>query len=225
MLKSWGNLMAYKNNETMRLEEVKNLGIEPNNILDIGAHTGQFYGWAKKVWPTAVVFMIEANILHKLILKNITFGIDDEDINMNRVHEVIKDTNLDSFVKNLHNGLNTKLGNMGANLSGGQIQRIGIARALYRNPEMLILDEPTSAVDKDTEREILSNLKGSKFSKKIIVIISHNLRILKNCNKAILLKNKKIFKEFNDSNIKKLSETELLRFTTNKNFNFIKLIL
>ena len=143
------------------------------------------------------------------LLKNITFGIDDEDINMNRVHEVIKDTNLDSFVKNLHNGLNTKLGNMGANLSGGQIQRIGIARALYRNPEMLILDEPTSAVDKDTEREILSNLKGSKFSKKIIVIISHNLRILKNCNKAILLKNKKIFKEFNDSNIKKLSETEL----------------
>lgn len=143
------------------------------------------------------------------LLKNITFGIDDEDINMNRVQEVIKDTNLDSFVKNLHNGLNTKLGNMGANLSGGQIQRIGIARALYRNPEMLILDEPTSAVDKDTEREILSNLKGSKFSKKIIVIISHNLRILKNCNKAILLKNKKIFKEFNDSNIKKLSETEL----------------
>jgi len=78
MLKSWGNLMAYKNNETMRLEEVKNLGIEPNNILDIGAHTGQFYGWAKKVWPTSVVFMIEANILHKLILKNITFGMDDD---------------------------------------------------------------------------------------------------------------------------------------------------
>ena len=57
--------MAYKNGETMRLEEVRDLGIEPKAILDIGAHSGQFHGWSKRVWPDIGVFMIEANPLHK----------------------------------------------------------------------------------------------------------------------------------------------------------------
>ena len=48
----------YRNNETMRLEEVKNLGINPTTILDVGAHTGQFYGWVKRVWPDSVIWMI-----------------------------------------------------------------------------------------------------------------------------------------------------------------------
>tara|TARA_R100000315_G_C5231888_1_gene142892 strand:- start:1427 stop:2071 length:645 start_codon:yes stop_codon:yes gene_type:complete len=63
--------MAYKNNETMRLEEVRNMGINPTSILDVGAHTGQFYGWAKKVWPHSVIWMIEANPLHKDTLQNL----------------------------------------------------------------------------------------------------------------------------------------------------------
>ena len=57
--------MAYRDGETMRLEEVRDLGINPNSILDIGAHTGQFHGWSKRVWPDVGVFMIEANPLHK----------------------------------------------------------------------------------------------------------------------------------------------------------------
>ena len=57
--------MAYKNGETMRLEEVRDLGIEPKAILDIGAHSGQFHSWSKRVWPDVGVFMIEANPLHK----------------------------------------------------------------------------------------------------------------------------------------------------------------
>ena len=57
--------MAYKNGETMRLEEVRDLGIEPKAILDIGAHSGQFHSWSKRVWPDIGVFMIEANPLHK----------------------------------------------------------------------------------------------------------------------------------------------------------------
>ena len=65
--------MAYKNNETMRLEEVRNMGINPTSILDVGAHTGQFYGWAKKVWPHSVIWMIEANPLHKDTLQNLTY--------------------------------------------------------------------------------------------------------------------------------------------------------
>ena len=70
--------MAYRNGETMRLEEVRNLGIYPNNVLDIGAHSGQFYGWSKRVWPDVSVFMIEANPLHENKLKNMTFMMDDK---------------------------------------------------------------------------------------------------------------------------------------------------
>ena len=57
--------MAYRDGETMRLEEVRDLGINPKAILDIGAHTGQFHGWSKRVWPDVGVFMIEANPLHE----------------------------------------------------------------------------------------------------------------------------------------------------------------
>ena len=70
--------MAYKSGEVMRLSEVKNLGINPNAILDIGAHTGQFYGWAKPVWSDSVIWMIEANELHESILRNLTHNNNDE---------------------------------------------------------------------------------------------------------------------------------------------------
>ena len=57
--------MGYRQGETMRLEEIRDMGISPNAILDIGAHTGQFHGWSKRVWPDVGVFMIEANKLHE----------------------------------------------------------------------------------------------------------------------------------------------------------------
>jgi FkbM family methyltransferase len=62
----------------MRLEEVRDLGINPTVILDIGAHSGQFYRWAKRTWPTSAIWMVEANEVHERILKNITLGTDDE---------------------------------------------------------------------------------------------------------------------------------------------------
>ena len=61
----------YRDGETMRLEEVRDLGINPNAILDIGAHTGQFYGWAKRVWPNSSMWMVEANHLHERTLENL----------------------------------------------------------------------------------------------------------------------------------------------------------
>ena len=67
----------YRNGEIMRLNEVKKLGIEPNAILDIGAHSGQFYGWAKPVWPNSVIWMVEANPLHEETLRNITQFTND----------------------------------------------------------------------------------------------------------------------------------------------------
>ena len=70
--------MGYKPGEVMRLDEIKALGINPNAILDVGAHTGQFYGWAKPVWPDSVIWMIESNKLHESVLKNLTRNNSDE---------------------------------------------------------------------------------------------------------------------------------------------------
>ena len=69
--------MAYRTGEIMRLNEVKEIGIDPTSILDIGSHSGQFYGWAKPVWPNSVIWMIEANPLHEETLKNITQFTND----------------------------------------------------------------------------------------------------------------------------------------------------
>jgi len=70
--------MAYKYGETMRLNEVKKLGIDPVAFLDIGAHTGQFYGWAKNTWPSSVIWMVESNQVHEQTLKNLTTDKNDE---------------------------------------------------------------------------------------------------------------------------------------------------
>ena len=68
----------YKDNETMRLEEVRDLGINPTSILDIGAHRGQFYGWVKRVWPDSVIWMVEANPLHEGTLRDIVRNTNNE---------------------------------------------------------------------------------------------------------------------------------------------------
>jgi len=70
--------MGYKVGQIMRLKEVRDLGIDPTSILDIGAHTGQFYGWAKFEWPDSVIWMIESNEVHESTLKNLTTGKNDE---------------------------------------------------------------------------------------------------------------------------------------------------
>jgi len=72
--------MAYRDGETMRLEEVRDLGINPKSILDIGAHTGQFHGWSKRVWPDVGVFMIEANPLHKDTLNKLAMVNGDSSL-------------------------------------------------------------------------------------------------------------------------------------------------
>ena len=68
----------YKLGESMRLNEVKKLGIDPVTILDIGAHSGQFYSWAKYEWPDSVIWMVESNEIHESTLKNLTSGKNDE---------------------------------------------------------------------------------------------------------------------------------------------------
>lgn len=104
-------------------------------------------------------------MLDESIKKNITFGDESSTI---KIEKIIKDCLLENYIFNLKHNIDTTVGEKGARVSGGQIQRIAIARALYANKEILILDEATSALDVDTEKKILENLK--KYNKTIIMI-------------------------------------------------------
>lgn len=115
------------------------------------------------------------------IKRNIALGIKDELIDMKKIDYCLKASSLEKFVLELSNGLNTKLGEFGDKISGGQKQRIGIARALYNNPEMLILDEYTSSLDPDTEKEIVNEVNSLK-KRNTILTISHKLLTLKFCD-------------------------------------------
>tara|TARA_B100001057_G_C22845161_1_gene948722 strand:+ start:895 stop:2616 length:1722 start_codon:yes stop_codon:yes gene_type:complete len=123
-------------------------------------------------------------LINESILKNITFGINGEMTDEQKLMKSIKDAQLDNFIKDLPDGINTEIGENGINISGGQKQRIGIARALYKSKEILILDEATSALDYETEKNIMKNI--IKNNKNITLIsISHRKESLENFDEVI----------------------------------------
>ncbi|HEB9311438.1 ABC transporter ATP-binding protein [Campylobacter coli] len=125
------------------------------------------------------------------IAKNISFG---DEVDEEKLQRVIKQANLEHFVKNLPQGAQTKVGDGGSNLSGGQKQRIAIARALYLDPEILVLDEATSALDTESEARIMDEIY--KISKdKTMIIIAHRLSTITRCDSIYRLENGKLFKE------------------------------
>ncbi|HEB9321352.1 TPA: ATP-binding cassette domain-containing protein [Campylobacter coli] len=125
------------------------------------------------------------------IAKNISFG---DEVDEEKLQRVIKQSNLEHFVKNLPQGVQTKVGDGGSNLSGGQKQRIAIARALYLDPEILVLDEATSALDTESEARIMDEIY--KISKdKTMIIIAHRLSTITRCDSIYRLENGKLFKE------------------------------
>lgn len=139
-------------------------------------------------WQSNVGYVPQQTFLiDDTISSNIAFGVKKEKIDFNQVKKVAMIANLDSFItKELENGYSTIIGERGIRLSGGQRQRIGIARALYSNPNLLILDEATNALDKKTEKVILDALKKLK-SKITIIIISHHLSTLRDTDKIFVM--------------------------------------
>lgn len=125
------------------------------------------------------------------ISANVAFGMDVDEINEERVWEVLEEAQMKEFVKGLPEGLHTKIGERGVRISGGQRQRIGIARALYHNPEILVLDEATSALDNDTETAIMEAIHHFH-GKKTMLIIAHRLRTIENCDLVYRVENGKI---------------------------------
>jgi ABC-type multidrug transport system fused ATPase/permease subunit len=131
-------------------------------------------------------------LLDDTIKQNIIFGktIDNDE----NLMDSIKLAQLDKLISKLPEGINTKVGERGARLSGGQIQRIGIARAINNNAKILIFDESTSALDVETEKELINDIYKLK-SKKTLIIISHRISVLEHCDRVYSVKNKNIFLE------------------------------
>lgn len=125
------------------------------------------------------------------IKKNIAFGLPEEQIDIHTIKNALDSAQLSKFIDELDNGINTVVGERGIRLSGGQRQRIGIARALYHQPEVLVLDEATSSLDGVTENavmEVINNL-----SKKITVImVAHRLTTVRECDVIYLMENGEI---------------------------------
>lgn len=130
-------------------------------------------------------------LIDESIRDNIAFGIDRDRIDDKRIWEVLEEAQLKDFVRELPDGLDTTIGDRGVRISGGQRQRLGIARALYHNPEILVFDEATSALDSDTEKAVMDAI-NSFHGKKTMVIIAHRLNTIAKCDVIYKVEGEKI---------------------------------
>lgn len=125
------------------------------------------------------------------IRNNIAFGIDSKKIDDNRIWDALEKAQLKEYVENLPNGLDTVIGERGVRMSGGQRQRIGIARAFYRNTNIIVFDEATSALDYETERNILEHVSQYS-SDHTLIIITHRLNTIDSCDCIFKVENGEI---------------------------------
>lgn len=127
-------------------------------------------------------------LMDTTIAENIAYGVNFKNINLDRVLECLKVVELDELFTTKSTGLFTNVGERGAQLSGGQIQRIGIARALYHEPDVIIFDEATSALDSPTESSIMNSINKLRSSCSII-LIAHRINTIKSADKIFVLEN------------------------------------
>lgn len=118
--------------------------------------------------------------------RNIALGVSRQEIDESALWDAVEMAQLNDLVTNLPNGLDTRVGEHGALLSGGQRQRVAIARALYRDPSVLVLDEGTSALDNQTEREVMQSLQGLRLTKTLI-IVAHRLSTIEKCDRVMFV--------------------------------------
>ena len=147
-------------------------------------------------WQKKIGYLSQTtHLLDDTIKANIALGEDPNDIDNNLMSECIRKAELDNFIETLPETIETIIGEKGAKISGGQAQRIGLARAFYNNPELLILDEPTNSLDQENEIKIVDTL--SKLKDKItIVIVSHNPIPLEIADAKFVFKNGKLRKNY-----------------------------
>ncbi len=127
-------------------------------------------------------------LIDSTLLENIAFGIPKDKIDIERVKSAAKLAKIYNFIQNTQFGFNTNAGERGVSLSGGQLQRIGIARAIYYNSDLLIIDEGTSALDQKTEFQVVNSIYNL-FKEKTLIFVTHRLNTLTRCNKIVKIEN------------------------------------
>lgn len=164
--------------------------LQPNSgkiMIDGTDLSGQVSNWRKNLgYVPQTIYLIDDTIR-----KNVAFGIDETNIDDEKVLQSLKKASLFEFVSSLPQGIQTKVGDRGVRLSGGQRQRLGIARALYNDPEVLIFDEATSSLDTETEAEISKSIDELSQNRTIIVI-AHRLSTIKNADQIIFMEKGKL---------------------------------
>ena len=167
------------------------LKIENGNILCDKKNVMENYSsWLFNIgYIPQTIYMLDDSIRN-----NIAFGVLPENIDDNRIWEVLEEAQLKEFVQKLPNGLDEAIGERGVRISGGQRQRLGIARALYHNPQILVFDEATSALDNETEAAVMEAIE-SLHGQKTMVIIAHRLKTIENCDIIYEVKDGRILRK------------------------------
>lgn len=167
------------------------LEVQGGKITSDGTDVNEHYGkWLSNIgYIPQNIYMLDDSIRH-----NIAFGVKDEDINDDRIWEVLAEAQMKEFVEGLPDKLDAQIGERGVRISGGQKQRLGIARALYHDPKLMVFDEATSALDNDTETAIMDAIERLH-GQKTLVIIAHRLRTIENCDLKYEVKDGKIVRQ------------------------------
>ena len=133
-------------------------------------------------------------LMDDTIRANVVFGMPEDEIDDEKVWEALERAEVADFVREMEKGIYSEIGDRGVRLSGGQRQRIGIARALYREPDVLILDEATSALDNETEAAVMDSIENLQ-GKTTLIIIAHRLTTIQNCDMTYEVEHGKITKQ------------------------------
>ncbi len=159
--------------------------LEPSDgMVRIG---GQPLDRVRQSWWGRVGFVPQnVVLLDASLLANIALGPAEQKINGSTVEEALASASLAEFVSSLPEGLDTVIGERGVRLSGGQRQRVALARALYRRPDVLILDEGTSALDNVTERAVMAAVT-SQSGRRTVITVAHRLTTIRHCDKIVVL--------------------------------------
>jgi ATP-binding cassette, subfamily B, bacterial PglK len=153
-------------------------------------------------WRSKVAYLPqEVFLVDDTLRRNIALGVSDSDISEERLAESLRKAQLEKLVSGMPEGTETMLGERGARLSGGQRQRIALARAFYHGRSILIMDESTSALDSETEKEIVQEIERLKGSMTMIVI-AHRESTLKHCDRIYVMAEGRIIGETSYNEIK-----------------------